>query len=263
MSGLQFSSAAAERLVAAYRTPDMARQRDATLQRLHLKPGERVIDIGCGPGFLCENMAAAAGPAGRVVGIDISEDLINFATRHKTNDAIDYRVGNATDLPVDSAQFDVAVSAQVIEYVADADAALREMARVLRPGGRAFIVDTDFDSWVWYAADGERMARIMKSWEIHCADSRLPRTLIPRLRAVGFKIVGVEGYPIVNTSYRPGDFSHGLSQLMADFLRTRGFDPAVLDAWLTELVETERRNSSFFSLNRYFFSVEKAAPHGT
>ncbi len=184
--------------------------------------------------------------------------MIYFATGHKGSDPIEYRAGNATALPVDAAQFDVAVSTQVIEYVADADAALREIARVLRPGGRAFIVDTDFNSWIWYAADAERMARIMKGWEMHCADPRLPRTLIPRLRAVGFKIVDVEGYPIVNTTYRPDDFSYGLSQLIADFLLTRGFDSPVLNAWLADLLETEQRNSSFFSLNRYFFSVEKA-----
>jgi arsenite methyltransferase len=85
---------------------------------------------------------------GRVVGIDISEDLINFATEHKSSESIEYRAGNATALPVDAGQFDVAVSSQVIEYVADADAALREILSVLRPGGRAVIVDTDFDSWV-------------------------------------------------------------------------------------------------------------------
>jgi arsenite methyltransferase len=257
MSGLAFSSDAAETLVAAYQTPDMVRQRDATLQRLHLKPGERVIDIGCGPGFLCKSMAAAVGPAGRVIGIDISEDLIDFATNHQDSDCIEYRVGNATALPVEPAQFDVAVSTQVIEYVADADAALHEIARVVRPGGRAFIVDTDFDSWVWHAADAGRMTQIMKGWEMHCANSQLPRTLIPRLRAVGFTIVGVEGYPIVSTTYRSGDFSHGLSLLIANFLKTRGFKRDVIDAWLADLSETERRNASFFSLNRYFFSVER------
>src|SRR5271166_1850475 len=257
MSGLAFSDDAAEKLIAAYSTRDLVQQREATLQRLNLKRGERVIDIGCGPGFLCESMAAAIGPTGRVIGIDISEDLIGFATLHKGSDRIEYRVGDATALPVDAEQFDVAVSAQVIEYVADADAALCEIARVLRPGGRAFIVDTDFDSWVWHAADAERMARMMKGWEMHCADPRLPRTLIPRLRAAGFKIVGVEGYPIVNTTYRPGDFSYGLTRLIADFLVTRGFDRPVLDGWLADLSATEQRNSSFFSLNRYFFSVEK------
>ncbi len=257
MSGLAFSNDVAEKLIATYSTPDLVRQREATLRRLHLKSGERVIDIGCGPGFLCESMAPAISPTGCVVGIDISEDLIAFATKRKSAESIDYRVGNATALPVGTGQFDVAVSTQVIEYVPDTDAALYEIARVLRQGGRAFIVDTDFDSWVWHAADAERMARIMKGWEMHCADPRLPRTLIPRLRAAGFKIVEVEGYPIVNTTYRPGDFSYGLSRLIADFLLTRAFDRPVVDAWLDDLSATEQRNSSFFSLNRYFFSVEK------
>jgi len=257
MSGLTFANDAAEKLIAAYSSADLVRQREATLQRLNLRPGEYVIDIGCGPGFLCESMAEVIGPTGRVVGIDISEDLINFAIKHKSGESIEYRAGNATALPVDAEQFDVAVSAQVIEYVADADAALREIYRVLRPGGRAFIVDTDFDSWVWYASDAERMARIMKGWETHCAESRLPRTLIPRLRAAGFKVVGVEGYPIVNTTYRPGDFSHGLSRLIADFLLTRGVDAADVDGWLADLVSIEQGNSSFFSLNRYFFSAER------
>jgi ubiquinone/menaquinone biosynthesis C-methylase UbiE len=258
MSGLEFSSDAAEKLIATYQTLDMVRQRDATLQRLNLNPGERVIDIGCGPGFLAKQMAAAVGPTGRVVGIDISEDLISFAIRHNISDGIEYRIGNANALPVDAAQFDVAVSTQVIEYVPDADAALREIARVLQPHGRAFIVDTDFDSWVWHSTDTERMDRIIKGWEMHCADPRFPRTLIPRLRAAGFKIVDVEAYPMVNTTFRPGDFSFGLSQLIRDFLVTRGFERRLLDLWLADLFEVERRNSSFFSLNRYFFSIERA-----
>ena len=257
MSGLTFSSEAAEKLIAAYQTPDMVRQRDATLQRLKLKPGERVIDIGCGPGFLCSSMAAAVRTTGNVVGIDISHDLIDFANSRKSNDPIEYRVGNATALPVEAEKFDVAVSTQVIEYVPDADAALREIARVLRSGGRAFIIDTDFDSWVWHATDAKRMADIMKGWELHCAHSQLPRTLVPRLHAVGFAVVNVEGYPIINTTYRVGDFSYGLSRLIYDFLLSRGFERNVLDAWLADLLEVEQRKSSFFSLNRYFFSVQK------
>ena len=95
---------------------------------------------------------------------------VSNATKHKSSDPIEYRGGNATALPVESAEFDVAVSTQVIEYLADADAALREIVRVVRPGGRAFIVDTDFDSWIWHAADAGRMSQIMKGWETHCAD---------------------------------------------------------------------------------------------
>jgi arsenite methyltransferase len=154
MSGLTFSNDAAKKLIAAYGSADLVRQRDATLQRLNLRPGENVVDIGCGPGFLSKSMAAAINPTGRVVGIDISEDLIKFATGENSSENIEYRAGNATALPVDAGRFDVAVSTQMIEYVADADAALREISRVLRPSGRAFIVDTDFDSWVSLPGNG-------------------------------------------------------------------------------------------------------------
>ena len=117
MSGLAFSSDAAEKLIAAYKTPDMEQQRDETLRRLDLKLGERVIDIGCGPGFLCKSMAVAVGPTGHVVGIDISQDLIDFATKHRQTDPIEYRAGDATALPAEAGQFDLAVSTQVIEYL--------------------------------------------------------------------------------------------------------------------------------------------------
>ena len=111
MPGLTFSNDAAEKLIAAYSSADLVRQREATLQRLNQKPGEHVIDIGCGPGFLSESMAAVIGQTGRAVGIDISDDLINFATEHKCSESIEYHAGNATALPVGADQFDVAVSA--------------------------------------------------------------------------------------------------------------------------------------------------------
>jgi arsenite methyltransferase len=199
MSGISYSAEAAQTLVAIYSTPDVVAQREATTRRLALKPGEQVIDIGCGPGFLCESMAADVGATGRVLGIELSEDLVRFATGRKSRPWIDYRLGDATRLDVPTASFDAVVSTQVVEYVPDADAALREMYRVLRPGGRGILVDTDWDTVVWHSSDAARMARILKAWEDHCAHPRLARTLAPRLRASGFIVGRVEGYPIVNT----------------------------------------------------------------
>ena len=57
---LQFDNEAARKLETIYSSPDVVAQRSATLERLRLRPGEEVIDVGCGPGFLCEQMAAAS-----------------------------------------------------------------------------------------------------------------------------------------------------------------------------------------------------------
>ena len=76
MSGLTFTEDAARHLARVYLTPDVVAQRAETMKQLALSPGERVLDVGCGPGFLCESIAAIVGSDGAVTGIDISSDLI-------------------------------------------------------------------------------------------------------------------------------------------------------------------------------------------
>ena len=69
MAVLQFSNKAARALERIYSSVDVVAQRKATLERLALRSGESVIDIGCGPGFLCDEMADAVGENGRVLGV--------------------------------------------------------------------------------------------------------------------------------------------------------------------------------------------------
>ena len=257
MSGITYSGEAAQALVAIYSTLDVVAQREATLQRLALKPGERVIDIGSGPGFLCESMAVDVGANGQVLGIELSEDLVRFATARKGQAWINYRTGDAVNLDVPSASFDAFVSTQVVEYIPDADAALREMHRVLRPGGRGILVDTDWDTVVWHSSDASRMERVLRASEDHCAHPRLPRTLAPRLRASGFVVERVEAYPIVNTAYDANAYSYGLAGLKSKYLATKHLDPRLVSNWLDDLADLGRRDAYFFSINRYFFAVTK------
>jgi ubiquinone/menaquinone biosynthesis C-methylase UbiE len=257
VSGLAFSEQAAQHLVAVYSTPDVVAQRDAILQRLALRGGERVLDIGSGPGFLCESMAEAVGPSGRIAGIELSDDLVRYAQSRKTSAWLDYRCGDAAALNLEGGSFDVAVSTQVLEYVPDVPAALREMHRVLRSGGRGLIVDTDWDSVVWHSSDRERMERVLRAWESHCAEPRLPRLLGPLLREAGFSIEAVEVYAIVNTQYDPNTYSAGMMDIIADFLAKQKQDAVEVAAWRADLAEMGRRQEYFFSINRYFLSIAK------
>ena len=94
MTTLQFNEEEARKLTVIYSTPDICAQREETLRHLALSPGEAVIDVGCGPGFLCESMAEAVG-AGRVLGIDVSEDVLEFARRKNKRNWLTYRQGDA------------------------------------------------------------------------------------------------------------------------------------------------------------------------
>jgi ubiquinone/menaquinone biosynthesis C-methylase UbiE len=93
MSGLEFTDEAARQLEKTYLTRDVIAQRSETIRHLHLSPGERVLDVGCGPGFLCESIGEIVGPKGTVVGIDISADLIARCNGRKTSTCLSFEVG--------------------------------------------------------------------------------------------------------------------------------------------------------------------------
>ena len=259
--GLRFDDEeAARRTEATYLTPDVVKQRHAVLRVLELRPGERVLDIGSGPGLLAYEMASAVGPGGRVCGIDTSESMLAMS-RKRCADLlwVAFRAGDAIQLPCSDGDFDVAVSTQVYEYVADIDAALNEAHRVLRPGGRLLILDTDWDSIVWHCTDPARMDRILDAWNEHAVNPHLPRTLSQRLKRIGFGIHHCEVIPLLNTEFDPNTYSHGLMGLIARFVvGRRGITGEDAAAWLEDLRAAGQGGLYFFSLNRYLFLAVKA-----
>ena len=78
-AGSVFDQNASRKLEATYQTPDVIAQRAATLQALALQAGERVVDIGSGPGLLAAEMAAQVGPDGHVIGLDLSDSMLPSA----------------------------------------------------------------------------------------------------------------------------------------------------------------------------------------
>jgi arsenite methyltransferase len=259
-STLRFDAAATKRIDAIYATPDVVAQRQATLDRLRLQPGERVVDLGVGPGYLAASIAELVDPGGRVSGIDISENMVAMTRRRCGGFAhVEVEVGDVTRLPYADGSFDVGVSTQVLEYVADVDGALRELRRVLRPGGRAAIIDTDWDSIVWASADDDLMRRILKTWDQHLVDPYLPRTMSRRLREARLRPLEVEAIPIVNRAYNDTTYSFGMSQLVAEFVAGRdGITGGDIERWLNGHRALDATGDYFFSLNRYLFIAEAA-----
>jgi ubiquinone/menaquinone biosynthesis C-methylase UbiE len=259
MSGLQFSEDAARHLERLYRTSDVVAQRSETMKQLALSPGERVLDVGCGPGFLCESIAAVVGGDGAVVGIDISSDLIALCRTRNSPKWLSYEVGDATQIGQSDASFDVVVCTQVAEYVPDVDRVLAEAFRVLRQGGRAVFVATDWDAVVWNSESADRMALVMKSWESHCAHPHLPRSLSYRLVRAGFQLDGAVVFPILNLQWHDDAYSKGLAGMIRDFVgRNSDLPSEYLKEWYDEFARLSEVGRYFFSTNRYVFRASRA-----
>lgn len=111
----------------------------AMLSRASLAPGERVLDVACGTGLVALEAARAVGPDGRVLGIDLSGQMVDAARLRAHERGLsnaDFVRMEAETLTLPDASFDVVLCALGLMYVPDPDQAVREMLRVLRPGGR-------------------------------------------------------------------------------------------------------------------------------
>src|SRR5205823_9864293 len=107
MTAMQFDAATSRRVESSYATPDVVEQRRVVVGALSLQPGERVLDIGSGPGFLACEMASAVGASGSVTGIDPSEAMLSVAEGRQAPAHVTFGPGDATDLPFADGEFDV------------------------------------------------------------------------------------------------------------------------------------------------------------
>lgn len=158
--------------------------------------GQRVVDYGCGPGMLSLELARRVGSSGRVYGVDINALFLERAEKHAREAGLagqtEFRRTEDGRIPLEDASVDRVVCKNVLEYVDDPDATLREFRRVLRPGGRVHILDSDWGMLVVEPLGPERLAEILEAARIAFRTPLIGRQLYGRLRAAGFEGVRVQ-----------------------------------------------------------------------
>jgi demethylmenaquinone methyltransferase/2-methoxy-6-polyprenyl-1,4-benzoquinol methylase len=116
--------------------------RRAAVRASALGPGDAVIDVACGTGKLAEALAEQVGPFGRVLAVDLAPGMIAEATaRHRDLVQLEFQVGDALALPVPDGSFDAATIAFGLRNLSDFADGFRELARVVRPGGRVVCLE--------------------------------------------------------------------------------------------------------------------------
>ncbi|MER6358451.1 methyltransferase domain-containing protein [Streptomyces sp. NPDC001634] len=237
-------------------TSDLGRSyKRRMLDELDLRAGHRVLDLGCGPGTDLEALAEAVTPAGAVIGVDHDQNMVDAARARMTGrDVVDVRHADIHDLPMPDHSADRARTDRVLQHVADPLAALGEICRVLRPGGRLVMGEPDWETLAVDHPDSD----LTRAYTRHVAEQVVRNAAIgrqlPRLATEsGFTVPTVIPVTPVFRDVQAADKILGLERTSRRAVEADYFTDDAVEAWLSHL-----RQGPFFAAVTFYIVVAEA-----
>jgi ubiquinone/menaquinone biosynthesis C-methylase UbiE len=169
--------------------PAFQRFRAWAMERLAPLPGSVAVDVGCGAGAVVAALAERVAPAGRAVGVEPNQLLRGVADERWADVGVaEFVDGDAYALPFEDASVDVLHCERVWQHLADPQQAAHEVARVLRPGGRAVILDSDWATFTLTPGDPDVVRRVSEASRAQTPNPFSGRFLRAQLRAAGLVV---------------------------------------------------------------------------
>ena len=246
------------RLERMYTAQDAEELRQLVINQLDLRSGEAVLSIGCGPGFEPAALAEAVGESGHVHGIDIDEETLALAAdRCAEMPQVTFEQGDATDLPVADASFDVAVAKQVYQFIDDIEAAVNELHRVLRPCGRAAVVEGDVDAQVIHSSDRNRTKRTAEAVRDARPTPHLGSRLTSYLNDAELTVEYIEPKPTLHTEINER-VAQGI-QFRREILQAdESFDQSEIEVWEQDLRDLDEAGETFMFMPQFVYIAKKS-----
>jgi ubiquinone/menaquinone biosynthesis C-methylase UbiE len=201
----------------------------------YLRPGMSLLDCGCGPGTITIGLAQSVAP-GQVLGIDIEPSLVeraNVLSKEQAISNVRFKVANVFALPFSENSFDAVFASALLHHLTQPIRALKEMRRVLKPGGVIGIRNTDIGGRIIGPANHgleDYYNLYERIWKHHGSDHRFGRHLRRLLRQAGF--VRIEASASYDCYGRPEDTRELAQSQIARIKSTAAFDEAVEAGWV-------------------------------
>ncbi len=236
--------------------PDLQALEARMLAELRLRPGARVLDVGCGYGADAADISRRL-EDGSVVGIDASRTMIDEARRRTAGcgPELSFQVADAADLPFEDDTFDACRAEAVLEHLSDPERAVAEMVRVARAGGRVVAMDIDHGMTVLDHPDRETTRLILNALVDATATGWAGRQLRRLFGAAGLEEVEVH----TRTMFNPGGLFRGALAPHVARLQSAGtLDPEAAQRWWAAL--DERAGTDWFTGAITWFLVAGTVP---
>ena len=229
------------------------------LAQLELKPGYRVLDLGCGSGTFSRTIVPRIAPGGHVMGVDYTPEAISIARRLAANvetGRLTFEQGDGHCLRFADNTFDAALCISVLAFCQDPSQVLGELRRVLRPGGRLLVVNSDEDTRIYNGHDQVLGRRIQRAIADRAGDPWLGRRLAYLVRAAGFRILDEDISNKIERDFNPGTGGYTLAHGLRDHLLSQGLSTQAYEAWLADLEACALKGSYYYGVTSYAYLVE-------
>jgi ubiquinone/menaquinone biosynthesis C-methylase UbiE len=230
--------------------PGVARLRAWAREALDPKPGERALDIGCGLGEEVVALGELVGPAGEAIGIEPNPGIRAEATRRaETAGSIARFIdGEAYRLPFEDATVDVVRCERVWQHIDHPDRAAKEIARVLRPGGRVVVIDTDWATVIVHPGDPAVVEALRAYWLSRFTNPLSGRQIRGHLTAAGLEFGDIGSQALIQDH---ASIAAMMAQLTSTALESQDITPAQLDELRADLEAGVARGDFHFSVTMF------------
>jgi ubiquinone/menaquinone biosynthesis C-methylase UbiE len=260
VAGFRFDEKTAKQLSAIYQTEDIKEMQRQYRVWFDPKPGETILDVGCGTGVNVHAISKLVGPAGKVIGIDNSSAMLTVAREKASAGNIEYREMAVEEMDFPEASFDGIVCTQLLGYLADPVAVIRSLLRLAKPGGRVFVAETDWDTLAYNIPDKDLQRKVTMSFTDHHGDGWVGRRLYTMCRQAGADPDNIELHPYVihNAEYSIRKYGGPLSYVVRDYLlRSKKCTEDEVKRWFELLSNSFDEKTYFFSLGRFICILRK------
>ncbi|MGK5678209.1 methyltransferase domain-containing protein [Actinoplanes sp. URMC 104] len=183
-------------LEAMGRHPEIRRVRRTAMDALRPEPGWRVLDAGSGAGDVARWLAAEVGPSGEVIALDYSAATIAAAIERHDGSNVRYTTGDVSAIDLPAGSVDGVWCERVLQHVDDADAAVAELVRVTRPGGRICLIDTDWSSLAFDGVPSQLSGAVVAAMHGRLTPRQIDMGRTLRRRLIGRGVYDISATPV-------------------------------------------------------------------
>ncbi|MBC7976055.1 MAG: methyltransferase domain-containing protein [Myxococcales bacterium] len=235
--------------------PCQAKMRRSCLEAAGIAKGMSVLEVGCGTGVIARDIARVVGETGRLVAVDPSERLLDYARSRPPmhgETPIEWVPGFADSLPFAAGTFDVGLAVTLMSHLTQQHAALIELRRVTKPGGKLMLFDQDYETLVFEHSNKEITRRILRHGaDYNIVDGWCGRRLPGILAEVG--VQQIKCWPFVYSERNAGSYLITIAERFAKLARRHGIITREEHrGWIGELHDRATEGTFYASLNYYF-----------